>query len=114
MEGDHKMDVFYAVADPTRRSILDILSRSPLTAGEIGMHFSNITQPGMSKHLRVLRKVNLVSVSVNAQKRIYSLNRDGFTEIELWISKYQKFWNNNLDSLGNFLDSKKEEQNDRS
>lgn len=103
------MDVFSAVADPTRRAVLDILSRRPLTAGEIGAYFNGITQPGMSKHLSVLRKVKLVSVSVRAQQRVYSLNHEGFIEIEQWVTKYRKFWSDNLDSLGNFLDNGEKE-----
>lgn len=100
------MDVFSALADPTRRAVLDILSRRSLTAGEIGQYFSNLTQPGMSKHLRVLRSAKLVKVAVNAQKRVYSLNREGFTELEQWISKYQSFWGANLANLGEYLDKK--------
>ncbi|QRF75386.1 Helix-turn-helix domain protein [Thermoplasmatales archaeon] len=99
------MDVFTALSDPTRRAVMDILSQKPLTAGEIGSHFSNLTQPGMSKHLGVLKKARLVKVTVKAQQRVYSLNREGFMELEEWISKYRVFWKANLDSLGEFLDS---------
>ena len=99
------MDVFSVIADPTRRAVLDILSKRPFTAGEIGSYFSNITQPGMSKHLRVLRKAGLVKVSRKAQKRVYSLNQEGFKELEKWISKYQVFWNANLENLSKTMDN---------
>lgn len=99
------MNVFSAVSDVTRRRMLDILTRGPLSAGEIGSHFSNLTQPGISKHLRVLRQAKLVNVTVKAQQRVYSLDFEGFKELHEWISKYDRFWNDALDSLGKYLDS---------
>jgi DNA-binding transcriptional ArsR family regulator len=100
------INVFSAVSDPTRRAMLDLLSVKPYSAGEIVSKFSNLTQPGVSRHLRVLREAQLVSVSVNAQKRIYALKSDGFQELQEWISKYQRFWADKLDALESHLDSK--------
>lgn len=104
------MDVFSAVADSTRRAVLDMLSRNPLSVTEIGSFFPDISQPGISKHLKVLKNAGLVKASIRAQKRVYSLNRNGFMELEKWISKYQIFWESNLDSLGRFLDDESREQ----
>jgi DNA-binding transcriptional ArsR family regulator len=99
--------VFAAVADPTRREMLDLLKEGPRSAGEIVLEFSEITQPGVSRHLRVLREADLVSVTAKAQKRIYSLKPDGLRELHEWISKYQRFWNSKLDALEDHLDGKK-------
>jgi DNA-binding transcriptional ArsR family regulator len=98
--------VFSAVADPTRRAMLDILAEKPSSAGEIGSRFSNITQPGVSSHLRVLREARLVSVTVRAQQRVYALRPEGLRELRQWISKYQAFWPDQLDALEDHLDGK--------
>jgi DNA-binding transcriptional ArsR family regulator len=99
-----QVSVFSAVADPTRREMIDLLSTKPRSAGEIVSHFSNITQPGVSRHLRVLREAQLVSVAVQAQQRIYSLRAEGLLELYAWVSKYQKFWSDKLDLLEEHLD----------
>ena len=100
------VSVFAAVADPTRRAMLDLIAKKPLSAGEIVSEFSNITQPGVSRHLRVLREAELVSVTVNAQQRIYALRPEGLRELHDWISKYQRFWVDRLDALERHLDRK--------
>ncbi len=96
--------VFLAISDPTRRSMLDLLRSGPRSAGEIVNEFPEMSQPGVSKHLRVLRESGVVEVEISAQKRLYSLKRDGFDELDEWISSYRDFWNSKLDSLKDFLD----------
>lgn len=100
-------DVFTAVADPNRREILDLLTARPRSAGEIVSHFSQITQPGVSRHLRVLREAQLVDVTVRAQQRIYSLKPEGLQALHEWISKYQDFWTEKLDALEDHLQKDK-------
>ena len=100
------VSVFSAVADPTRRAMLDLIAKKPRSAGEIVSKFSKITQPGVSRHLRVLRQAELVSVTVNAQQRIYALRPEGLRELQEWISKYQRFWVGRLDALEKHLDKK--------
>lgn len=100
------VSAFSAVADPTRRAMLDLIAKKPISAGEIVSVFSKITQPGVSRHLRVLREAELVSVTVNAQQRIYALRPEGLKELHEWISKYQRFWNDRLDALEKHLDRK--------
>jgi DNA-binding transcriptional ArsR family regulator len=99
--------VFSAVADSTRRAMLDMLATGPRSAGEIVSRFPQLTQPGVSRHLRVLREANLVSVTVQAQQRIYELRPAGLLELHEWISKYQGFWADKIDALEDHLDSKK-------
>ena len=95
---------FAAVSDPNRREMLDLLAQGPKSAGEIVSHFSDLTQPGVSRHLRVLREAHLVEVRPEAQQRIYALRQEGFRELNEWLSKYQEFWSNKLDALGKHLD----------
>ena len=96
--------VFYAVANPTRRAMLDFLVASPRSAGEIVSHFPQLTQPGVSQHLRVLREAQLVSVTVNTQQRIYTIKPEGLRTLYEWISKYQEFWTDKLDALKEHLE----------
>lgn len=99
-------NVFSAVADPTRRAMLDLLAERPRAAGEIVSQFPNITQPGVSRHLRVLREARLVSVTVRARQRVYALRPEGLRELYQWVSKYQDFWADKLDALEDHLGSK--------
>ena len=98
--------VFTAIADPTRRAMIDFLIARPRAAGEIVSHFPELTQPGVSQHLRVLREAQLVNVTVHGQLRIYSLKSEGLKTLHDWISKYQVFWTDKLDSLEEHLDTK--------
>ncbi len=96
--------VFSAIADPTRRAMLDFIATRPRSAGQIVSHFPKLTQPGVSQHLRILREAQLVSVSIQAQKRIYTLKPNGMRELHDWISKYQEFWIDKLDALESHLE----------
>ncbi|HTT15557.1 MAG TPA: metalloregulator ArsR/SmtB family transcription factor [Thermoplasmata archaeon] len=98
------MDTFGALADPTRRQVLDLLSRRERTAGELGIAFPSVSQPGMSRHLRVLREVGLVRVRQESRHRIYSLRSEGLASVDAWISKYRGFWKHELDALETYLD----------
>ncbi|MCI4327136.1 MAG: metalloregulator ArsR/SmtB family transcription factor [Thermoplasmata archaeon] len=98
-------DVFATLSDPTRRQILDLLSRRERAAGDLGRLFPQISQPGMSRHLRVLREAGLVRVRKERQHRYYSLKSERLAEVDAWISKYRGFWATELDSLEAFLDS---------
>jgi DNA-binding transcriptional ArsR family regulator len=99
-------DVFAAIADPTRRAVLDLLARGPRSAGDIGAEFPRLTQPGVSRHLKVLRDAGLVSVRVNAQQRIYALEPEGLMELYAWVAKYQALWPAALDDLERYLDAR--------
>ncbi len=99
------MDAFSVIADPTRRRILDLLARGSRNAGELGQAFPRLTQPGVSRHLRVLRDAHLVDVTVRAQQRIYALKPEGLAELYEWVAKYQALWPDALDSLERYLDA---------
>jgi DNA-binding transcriptional ArsR family regulator len=100
------MDVFVAIADPTRRSILDLLLRGPRNAGDIGAQFPHLTQPGVSRHLRVLRDTGLVRVITKAQQRVYALQAERFADLEAWIQKYAKDEMERLERLAALVDER--------
>jgi DNA-binding transcriptional ArsR family regulator len=103
------MDVFEAVAEPSRRTLLDALRTGERTAGELVATLPELTQPTVSRHLRVLREVGLVEVRSDAQRRIYALRADGLVEMDTWIESYRHFWANHLDALEQHMKSTFEE-----
>src|SRR3954468_23872235 len=87
-----------ALADPTRRRIVEMLAVRERPAGEIVGKFQ-MTAPAISQHLKVLREANLVSVRADGPHRIHSLNADGLDEIEAWVTKTKRVWESRLDAL---------------
>jgi DNA-binding transcriptional ArsR family regulator len=96
------MQVFSALADPTRAKIIEGLAKRDMTAGEIAKRFP-VSRPAVSRHLRVLRKAHLVRSRGEAQRRVYSLNPDGLDEIDKWLSRCREMWNQRLDALDEYL-----------
>ena len=93
------MDVFEALADPTRRSIVEMLARrGALPAGRIADAFSS-ARPTVSRHLRVLREAGLVRVTSVAQERRYELEGRRLADAEAWIARHRRFWEARLDAL---------------
>ncbi|MGW0158870.1 ArsR/SmtB family transcription factor [Mycobacterium sp. NPDC003323] len=99
------MDVFEAVAEPSRRILLDVLRDGERTAGDLVASLPGLTQPTVSRHLRVLREVGLVEVRSDAQRRIYALRADGLVEMDEWLDRYRHFWSAHLDALERHLDA---------
>ena len=97
------MDRFVALADPTRRHIVELLGAGERTAGAIVDNFA-VSAPAISQHLKTLREAGLVRVRVEGQRRIYSLDPDGFAEMEAWFEKMRRFWSGRLDALEQELD----------
>jgi DNA-binding transcriptional ArsR family regulator len=87
-----------ALADPTRRQIVELLAERDRDAGEIASHF-DVSRPAVSRHLRVLREHGLVRSRGEAQRRIYSLEPGPLEEIDAWLGRYRVFWVNRLDAL---------------
>jgi DNA-binding transcriptional ArsR family regulator len=96
---------FDVVAEPTRRRILDLLRERPRPVGEL-VELLGISQPGVSKHLRVLRDARLVRVKRDAQQRWYEVDPGPLTEIDAWLEPYRAFWVARLDALERHLDGK--------
>lgn len=98
-----------ALADPTRRHIIESLSSGERSFGEIADEFE-MSRPAVSQHLKVLRDNGLVTVRAAAQRRIYGLNEDGLDEIESWLRKVQGYWNARLDTLERELNREKDDE----
>lgn len=96
------MDSFTALADPTRRRILELLGDSERAAGEIADRFA-ASPPAISQHLKVLREAGLVKVRPDGQHRFYSLDPDGLDEVDAWLNRVRRFWGERLDALGREL-----------
>lgn len=92
------MDGFSALADRTRREIVELLASGEKDAGTIANQFP-ISKPAISRHLAILRDGRIVDVRREAQRRIYSLRTDGLREIDTWLRKYERHWGERLDAL---------------
>lgn len=101
-------DVFSAVADPTRRAILDRLRRGAAPVNELAAGF-RMSRPAVSKHLRVLRKARLVHERRDGRQRIYQLEAHRIREIAEWAGEYQRFWQRSLTNLKRHLEKEVEE-----
>jgi DNA-binding transcriptional ArsR family regulator len=91
-------DALRALADDSRRTMLETLANGPATAGELAALLP-IARPGVSRHLRVLREAGLVDVRQDAQRRVYSLSPKPLVEIDDWLSRYLTLWEQRLDAL---------------
>jgi DNA-binding transcriptional ArsR family regulator len=103
--------VFHAIADPTRRAILDQLREgeqtvSELMEGALGRG-ARMTQPAFSQHLRVLREAGLVVPRKEGRKRVYRFEAEPLGEVAMWMAAYDRFWEAKLDKLGEHLAAKK-------
>jgi DNA-binding transcriptional ArsR family regulator len=96
---------FEVLADSNRRLILDLLRERERSVGELVEHLS-LSQPGVSKHLRVLREAGLVAVRQDAQRRLYGLRAEPLVEVDAWLEPYRRFWADRLDALERYLDEK--------
>jgi DNA-binding transcriptional ArsR family regulator len=96
--------VFHALADPTRRAVLDLLRSDSLPAGQIARSFP-ISRPAISKHLRLLRRANLVRQHRSGRHRFYHLNPQPLKAVDLWLEQYRVFWNTKLADLKAFVES---------
>jgi DNA-binding transcriptional ArsR family regulator len=96
---------FTVLAEPARRQILDLLRERERTVNEL-VELTGMSQPSVSKHLRVLREAGLVEVRQDAQRRWYRLQAQPLAEIESWLAPYRAFWTGRLDALERFLQEK--------
>jgi DNA-binding transcriptional ArsR family regulator len=87
-----------ALADPTRRRIVELLAKRDRTAGEIVDEF-DLSAPAISQHLKVLREAGLVTTRAEGQSRVQALNPQGLDEIEAWLDRTRQFWSARLDAL---------------
>ena len=95
--------VFEIIAEPNRRAILNLLVLSEQSVGEIERQLG-MSQPAVSKHLRVLREAGFVEATVDAQRRVYRLRPEPLREIDAWLAPFRRFWNAHVDALERHLD----------
>ncbi len=105
-----RRDVFQAIADPTRREIIDILSTNHSNLDNLISHF-NISRPGVVKHVKILEACGLVEIEKKGRERICHAKLDDLGEIALWVHQYRRFWNNRLDKLEALLNEESKPQN---
>ena len=97
------MDAFLALADPTRRRIIESLADGESPFGDLADQFE-MSRPAVSQHLKVLREAGLVAVRKDAQRRIYRLNPEGLGEVDRWLDQVKRFWGPRLDDLERALE----------
>jgi len=95
---------FQALADPTRRAVLDLLRRGSQPAGQIASAFP-VSRPAISKHLRLLRRAQLVREHREGRHRVYQLNPEPLRAVDSWIEQYRRFWSASLTNLKSFVEA---------
>jgi DNA-binding transcriptional ArsR family regulator len=95
--------VFEIIAEPNRRAILSLLVSSEQSVGEIERQL-RMTQPTVSKHLRVLRDAGFVEATIDAQRRLYRLKPEPFQAVDTWLAPFRRFWSDHVDALERHLD----------
>jgi DNA-binding transcriptional ArsR family regulator len=107
-----RRDVFQAIADPTRREILGLLAEQTLTLNKIIENFQ-ISQPAVSKHIRILTECGLVAITQQGRERFCEARLDQLNEVTDWVEQSRKLWNHRFEKLDNFLiDLQTKNQND--
>ena len=101
------LSTFDVLAEPTRRRILDLLREAERPVNDLVTSLS-VSQPGVSKHLRVLREAGLVEARVEAQRRVYRVRPEPLAEIDAWLAPYRRLWAQRLDALEQHLDETEE------
>src|SRR5688572_24805322 len=97
------MSTYAALAEPNRRQILDLLRIGERSVGDIVERLT-LSQPGVSKHLKVLREAGLVDVRSQGKQRLYALRSQPLAEVDAWLEPYRAFWSNRLDALERHLE----------
>ncbi|CAH0232875.1 Transcriptional repressor SdpR [Peribacillus sp. Bi96] len=104
MSSAEKYDVFQAIADPTRRKVLQLLSEGELPISEITSHFS-MSRTAVAKHLHILSEAELVSGRKIGREKRFRLQPEPLTELKQWLSFYEKFWDNKLSILKHVIEN---------
>ena len=112
MLNDTLSATFSALADPTRRAILERLRSGRATVSELAEPF-DMSLPAISKHLRVLERAQLINRETEAQWRLCSLSADPLAQADQWLQQYREFWEQSLDRLGAFLDQEPDAEEDQ-
>src|SRR5690242_8738155 len=101
-----RRDVFQAIADPTRRAILNLLSQQPLNLNAVAENF-DVSRPAISKHIKILTECGLLTIKQEGRERYCEAKLQKLSEVSEWIEQYRVFWTKKLDALGDFLNKEK-------
>ena len=99
------LDAFQVIADPSRRHMLQLLSKESLTISQLGQSFE-MSRPAVSKHIKILYGAGFISITGIGRERHCILKQDGFNELQEWIDFFDKFWTNKLNKLQTILNNK--------
>jgi DNA-binding transcriptional ArsR family regulator len=105
-----RRDVFQAIADPTRREIINVVVRESLNLNAVAEKF-NISRPAISKHIKVLTECGLIVIKQQGRERYCEANLKSLAEVSAWIEQYRVFWTKKLDALENFLNNETSKRN---
>ena len=97
-----RRDVFQAIADPTRREIINLIAHRSLNLNSVAENF-NVSRPAISKHIKILTECGLIVIKQHGRERYCEAKLQGLNEISDWVEHYRKFWNIKLDALENYL-----------
>ena len=97
-----RRDVFQAIADPTRREIISMISNQPLNLNAVAEKF-NVSRPAISKHIKILAECGLITIRQQGRERFCEAKLNKLNEVSAWVEQYRKFWTHKLDALENYL-----------
>jgi DNA-binding transcriptional ArsR family regulator len=97
-----RRDVFQALADPTRREIIDLLSRQPMNLNSIAEQF-DVTRPAISNHIRILNECGIIVVEQVGRERVCKIQPDRLKQVSDWVGKYEKLWVQKIESFEKYL-----------
>ena len=103
-----RRDAWQALADPTRRRIIEVLSERPLSINEIAEHFE-ISRPAMSKQIKILQESDLLRINSSGRERVCALSLEPLKVVQEWVKQYETFWLSKLDNLQDYLDANQED-----
>ena len=105
-----RRDVFQAIADPTRREIINIIAHKKLNLNAVADKF-DISRPAISKHIKILTECGLIMISQQGRERFCESKLDKLNEVQTWVAQYKQFWEQKLDSLDAFLNKVQHHRN---
>jgi DNA-binding transcriptional ArsR family regulator len=97
-----RRDVFQAIADPTRRAIINMIANQPMNLNAVAEHF-DISRPAISKQIKILTQCGLVTIKQQGRERYCEARLQKLNEVSKWVEQYREFWNKKLDALEDFL-----------
>lgn len=106
---EKRRDVFQAIADPTRREIIQLISRESLNLNAIADHFDS-ARPTISQHIKILTECGLIIIKKQGRERFCEAKLDKLQEVSSWVQQYSKAWNETIDAMENFLKNKKHDK----